>query len=140
MKPSERKQARHYVVQALYQWQLADTPLDELQEQFLEEFDFSKTDTDYFTQALTGIVIDTPAIDAQFESYLDRALKDLGPIELAILRLGVYELAHCPDVPYRVAINEGVELAKRFGATDSHKYINGVLDKAAKKLRKAEVR
>lgn len=139
MTPSKRKKARHYAVQAIYQWQMADATTNEIVEQFFELYDFSKADKDYFLILLNGVVKNAANLDKKFQSHLDRPIKDLGLIELAILRLGAFELAHCIDVPYKVAINESVDLAKKFGATESHKYINGVMDKVARDLRKTEI-
>lgn len=139
MKPSERKKARHYAMQAIYQWQMAGAPTAEIAKQFFDDCDFSKVDKGYFLLLLNGVSSDAESLDKQFEIYLDRALKDLGPVELAILRLSTFELANCIDVPYKVVINEGIDLGKKFGATDSHKYINSILDKMARDLRKIEI-
>jgi len=140
MKPSERKKARHYAMQAIYQWQMTGASASEIDAQFLEESDFANIDHDYFLLLLKGVIEHCTALDAAFEPYLDRSLEKLGFSEKAILRLGTFELAHCIDVPYKVAINESVELTKKFGATDSFKYINSILDKVARDLRKLELR
>lgn len=133
-----RRQARFFLVQAIYQWQLADTPVTELLLQFAAQEQFKKADQTYFQEALPLVIAEAAQLDAFYEPYLDRALHDLDPIEQAIMRLACYELAHRLDLPYRVVINEALELAKIFGAVDSHKYINGVLDKVAVKLRPLE--
>jgi N utilization substance protein B len=140
MKPSERKKARHYVTQAIYQWQMTNDDIANIEQQFIEDNDFSKVDTSYFQILLSGVVNNAESLDKQFEPYLDRSLKKIGRIELAILRLGTYELAHCIEVPYKVVINECVDLGKKFAATDAYKYINSILDQVAKELRKLEMR
>ena len=140
LKPSARKKARRFAVQALYQWHMTGANLTDIETQFLSDNDFKKTDTDYFHELLHGIPSCVNELDEAFEKYLDRDKKDLDRVELAILRVGVYELAKRLDVPYRVVINEGIELAKTFGATESHKYVNGILDKASQALRMVEVR
>lgn len=137
--PALRRKARHYALQALYQWQISRNPLNDIEAQFRTEFDFSKTDLEYFQALLHGVPEHLGEIERTFEPQLDRALKDLTPIELTLLRMGTFELAHRIDVPFKVVINEAVSLAKKFGATDSHKYINGVMDNLAKELRQIEV-
>ena len=139
-KPAARKKARRFAVQALYQWHMTGANLTDIEAQFRAENDFKKTDTEYFHMLLHGIPSCVHDVDAGFEKYLDRDKKDLDRVELAILRVGVYELLKRLDVPYRVVINEGIELAKTFGATESHKYVNGILDKASQALRMVEVR
>lgn len=137
--PALRRKARHYALQALYQWQISRNSLSDIEAQFRTEFDFSKTDLDYFQALLHGVPEHLGELERTFEPQLDRALKDLTPIELTLLRMGTFELAHRIDVPFKVVINEAVSLAKKFGATDSHKYINGVMDNLAKELRQIEV-
>lgn len=137
--PALRRKARHYALQALYQWQISHNALSDIEAQFRTEFDFSKTDLEYFQALLHGVPQHVGELERTFEPLLDRAVKDLTPIELTVLRMGAYELAHRIDVPYKVVINEAVALAKKFGATDSHNYINGVMDKLAQQLRKIEV-
>lgn len=134
-----RRKARHYALQALYQWQISRNALNDIEAQFRTEFDFSKTDVEYFQALLHGVPQHLGEIERAFEPMLDRALKDLTPIELTLLRMGTFELIHRVDVPFKVVINEAVSLAKKFGATDSHKYINGVMDKLAQELRQVEV-
>jgi len=138
-KPSARRKARRFAMQALYQWHMTGTALGEIEVQFRTENDMRKTDVEYFHDVLHGVGKEAGDLDEIFAPLLDRAVNDLDPIEHAILRLSVYELQHRIDVPYKVVINEGVELAKSFGATDGHKYINGILDKLAPKFREAEV-
>jgi N utilization substance protein B len=138
VKLSERQKARRMIVQALYQWHMAHAPVHEIQAEFLTYYQ-GKIDRDYFRQAFSAIVGDAGELDEIIRPLLDRELRSLDPIELAVLRLGIYELAHRIDIPYRVVINEGIELAKVFGATDSHKYVNGILDRAARQLRTLEL-
>lgn len=138
-KASARRKARGLALQALYSWHMADQPLSDIEAQFRTDNDFSKVDSAYFHELLTGVPRNLDELDNQLGAVLDRDIKDLDPIELAVLRIGVYELLKRIDVPYRVVINEAIEMAKSFGATDGHKYVNGILDKLAPRLRKAEV-
>jgi N utilization substance protein B len=136
---AERRKARHYGMQALYQWHMAGASLAVIEAEFLADYDFSHVDLEYFQALLHGIPACVDELEAVLEPLLDRKLSDLDPIERTLLRMGTFELAHRPDVPYKVVINEEVSLAKKFGATDGHKYINGVLDKVARELRKVEI-
>lgn len=138
-KISHRKKARNLMVQALYQWQLADGLAIDIEAQFRAD-NAAKIDWDFFHQALTYIINNSKEIDQIFAEKLDRELDQLDPIELALLRLGSFEFTQRIDVPYKVVINEYVDLAKKYGATDSHKYINGVLDKLAKQYRALEIK
>ncbi|MFV0476694.1 MAG: transcription antitermination factor NusB [Parahaliea sp.] len=135
---AERRKARHYGLQALYQWYMAQAALNEIEAEFRTDYDFSHVDNDYFHAILHEVPAQIDELEAIFTPMLDRSLKELDPIERSLLRLGTWELARRIDVPYKVSINEAVSLAKKFGATDSHKYINGVLDKVARQLRQAE--
>jgi transcription antitermination protein NusB len=125
-------------MQALYQWQLTQQSSDEIASQFVTSEEIKGGDVEYFTELLAQCSRDQAALDVALKDFLDRPAEQLDPVEHAILLIGMYELSNRPDVPYRVVINEGVELSKRFGATDGHKYINGVLDKAARSKRAAE--
>ena len=136
---AERRKARHYGMQALYQWTMAGAALSDIEAEFRTEYDFSHVDLEYFQALLHGVPAQVDELESVFEPLLDRKLSDLDPIERTLLRMGTFELRERLDVPYKVVINEAVALAKKFGATDSHKYINGVLDKAARELREAEV-
>jgi len=136
---AERRKARHYGMQALYQWHMAGAAVSDIEAEFRTDYDFSHVDFEYFQSLLHKIPACLDELDEALEPLLDRKLKDLDPIELTLLRMGMYELTWRIDVPYKVVINEEVALAKKFGATDSHKYVNGVLDKAARQLRKVEV-
>ncbi|RVU29929.1 MULTISPECIES: transcription antitermination factor NusB [Neptunomonas] len=141
-KPSlteQRRSARSFALQALYQWQLASHPVHEVEAQFRVDNDMSGTDVRLFGELLQGVAGTKSQLDEAFQPFLDRNLSELDPIELAVLRIGSYELIHRLEVPYRVAINESVDLAKKFGATDSHRYVNGVLDKLAQRVRMAEI-
>jgi N utilization substance protein B len=135
-----RRQARSLAMQALYAWQIAGQALNEIEAQFRVDNDFTAVDAAYFHEILHGVPRQKTEIDNSFVALLDRPLDEIDPVELAILRLSTYELRNRLDVPYRVVINEGIELAKVFGATDGHKFVNGVLDKLAPKLRADEVR
>lgn len=138
--PAARRKARKMALQALYQWHVADTPVHEILAQFHIDNDMSKIDQEYFSEVVRGVPSNKAELDADIEKFIDRELKSMTPIELAILRMGTFELKHRIDVPYRVIINEGVELAKSFGATDGHKYVNGVLDKLAQSIRIEEIK
>jgi transcription antitermination protein NusB len=137
--PALRHKARHYAMQALYQWQISHNPLQQIEQQFRAEYDFSVVDLEFFQELLHRIPAQLGSIDELFSPHLDRTIKEMTPVELALLRIGTYELAHRIDVPFKVAINEAVSLAKKFGAAESHKYINGVLDNVAKQTRAVEI-
>jgi transcription antitermination protein NusB len=136
---AERRKARHYGMQALYQWHMAGASLNDIEAEFRGDYDFSQVDLAYFQALLHGVPACVDELENALAPMLDRKLDDLDPIERTLLRMGMYELTHRIDVPYKVVINEEVALAKKFGATDSYKYINGVLDKAARQLRKVEI-
>lgn len=135
---AQRRKARHFGLQALYQWTLSDASLVDIDAEFRVDNDFRHTDGEYFQALLRGVMQDVDSLEALFSPLLDRALDDLDPIERNLLRMGTFELKERIDVPYKVVINEAVSLAKKFGATESHRYINGVLDKVASELRTAE--
>jgi transcription antitermination factor NusB len=135
-----RRSARRFALQALYQWTMAGASANEIEAQFRVDNDMSRTDLPLFSELLRGVSSGSTELDAAFRPFLDRPLSDLDPVELSVLRIGAYELIHRPQVPYRVVINESVELAKVFGATESHKYVNGILDKLAQRVRAAEIR
>jgi len=132
--------ARERVIQALYQQILNSTPVDVLDAQFMEDVFMLKVDLELFRRLVRGVSANEKALDAAFTPLLDRPLAELDPIEQAILRMGAFELIHTPEIPRAVAINEAVEMAKLYGASESHKYINGVLDKLADRVRLAEPR
>ena len=135
---AQRRKARHFGLQALYQWTLSDASLVDIDAEFRVDNDFRHTDGEYFQALLRGVMQDVESLEALFSPLLDRALDDLDPIERNLLRMGTFELKERIDVPYKVVINEAVSLAKKFGATESHRYINGILDKVASELRTVE--
>jgi transcription antitermination protein NusB len=136
---SARRRAREVALQGLYQWLLSQADGAEIEAHLQEEENFDKLDRVHFDALLHGCIREAAELDAVLARHVDRKTSLLSPVEHAVLMIGVYELRHCIDIPYRVAINEGVELAKSFGGTDGHKYVNGVLDKAAAELRPVEV-
>jgi transcription antitermination protein NusB len=133
-----RSLARKLAMQALYRWQLNESPWQDVVQEFSGEEEMARADAAYFRELIAGICAEHPALDAQLASWMDRAPEHLDPIEHAVLLIGAYELTARPEVPYRVVINEGVNLARRFGATDGHKFVNAVLDRAARTLRADE--
>ena len=135
-----RSRARRRALQALYAWQLSGSPMNAVIEQFRHEQDMEVADLDYFEDLLHGVEQHVAELDAALRPYLDREVAEVDPIERAALRLAAYELKQRPDVPYRVVINEAIEVTKRFGADHGHSYVNGVLDKLAAQLRSAEKR
>jgi len=137
---SARHKARELALQGLYQWLLAAEHADEIRMHLAEFKGYDKADQKYLERLLNGVIADAAELEAGFASLLDRPIDELSPVERGVLLIGAYELAHVPDVPYRVVLNEAVELAKSFGGTDGHKYVNGVLDKLAASLRPAEVK
>ena len=136
--PSARRKARRFALQALYQWQLSGNDLSEIEVQFRRDNDMKKVDREYFHALLHGVPAHLDELDDALQPALDRKVSELSQVEKVILRIGAFELLHRVDVPYRVVLNEGIELAKLFGADDSFKYVNGVLDKLARKFRKLE--
>ena len=135
---SGRSVARKLAVQALYQWQLNDCPWQDLVQEFSAAQDMERADATYFRDILVAVCAAREALDAELAAWMDREPPRLDPIEHAVLLIGAYELKERPEVPFRVVINEGVSLAKRFGATDGHKFVNAVLDRAARSLRPNE--
>jgi N utilization substance protein B len=133
-----RRRARRALVQAVYQWQMADGDLVRIEADFLSSGSLDKADVEFFREQLRATMANVVELDEQLLPLLDRELKSLDQIELAVLRLGTLELKDRIDIPYRVVISEYVELAKTFGAEDGHKYVNGVLDKLAQTLRPLE--
>jgi N utilization substance protein B len=132
--PAARTKARERVLQALYQWQLAAHDIPTIETYFHQEHDMKKVDIAYFELLLHNIPATINELQKQILPFLDRDFEQLDPIERAILYIGSYELRYCQDVPFRVVLNEGIELAKKFGATESYKFVNGVLDKYAQSL------
>jgi N utilization substance protein B len=134
----KRSWARRYALQALYQWQMTGQDVKVIVAQFLTDQDMSRADIAYFQELLQQVVIRVSTIEVFLTPFLDRPLVQIDPVEKAILWIAGYELSNRFDIPYRVIINEAVELAKKFGAEQSHRFINGVLDKAARQLRTQE--
>jgi N utilization substance protein B len=130
-----RHLARELLVKALYQRQIAGHSVQEIKAQFLAAEDFERCDSDYFGELLTTIVDDVPALDALITRYAVRSIDQLDAVARAVLWLGLGELKYRADVPTKVVINEAIELTKRYGTTDSHKFVNAVLDKSARDLR-----
>lgn len=139
-KTAKRREARKLATQALYQWHMAGHSLNEIEAQFRVDNDFTDVDAAYFREILHGVPASKTEIDTALKPCMDLTLEELDPVELAVLRLSTWELLKRVDVPYRVVINEGIELAKVYGSTDGHKFVNGVLDKLAPRLRDAEVK
>lgn len=137
---SSRRRAREFAVQGLYQWQLAKNPVADVIANMAEANGYAKIDTEYFVALIHGVVAHAESLEVAISPLLDRKFAELSPIERAILLIAAYELAHQPDTPYKVIINEAVELAKTYGGTDGHKYVNGVLDKLAQALRAGEAK
>jgi len=135
-----RTNARKAAVQALYQWQMTGQSLVEIERQFLEEERLKDAQKSYFTELFYGVPKNLEAIDKALGEFVDRPVDMIDPVERAILRIGVYELVNRPDMPYRVVLNEGINLAKYFGADGSHKYVNGILDKVAQQKRTVEIK
>lgn len=132
--------SRKAVVQALYQWQMTGQSLVEIEQQFSEEERLKNVQKSYFRDLLHGIPENLEAIDAAMADFVDRPVDAIDPVERAILRLGVYELLFRIEMPYRVVLNEAINLAKEFGADGSHRYINGILDKVAQEKRALEIK
>ena len=138
-KTKAKQKARKLLVQALYSWELGGTDLQTIEVNFHIENDMSKVDTELFKTILFGVPQNLEQIDSAYQKYLDREEEKLDPVSRAILRLTAYELIFSIEVPYKVAINEGVNLAKTFGPTDAFKFINGVLDRVAADTRAVEI-
>ena len=131
--------ARKSAVQALYQWQMTGQDLNNIERQFLEEGHLVNVQKSYFTELFHGVPKYLDVIDAALAEFVDRPVEKIDPVERAILRIGVYELLHRLDMPYRVVLNESINLAKCFGAEGSHRYVNGILDKVAQQKRTIEI-
>ena len=139
MNPSKRRKARRYAVQGLYQWQLTGDSPAAIYKRILVDVNLNKTDILYLEELITQIPVHQEEIDKTLTTKLSRKLTEVDPVELAILRMGTYELLKRLEIPYRVVINEAVEQTKTFGAEDGHKFVNGVLDKVSTKIRAVEV-
>lgn len=133
-----RSVARKLAMQALYRWQLNESSWQDLVSEFQSDEDMTRADADYFRELVQGIGTRRVALDDALENYADRKAGELDPVEHGILWIGLFELEERPDVPWRVIVNEAVSLTRKYGATDAHKYVNAVLDKAARTLRPHE--
>jgi N utilization substance protein B len=133
-----RSLARKLAMQALYRWQMNDGPWQDLVQEFATEEGMDRADGDYFLELVRGVCAARDTLDSSLKAWMDRKPDLLDPIERAVLLIGAFELKERPEVPYRVVIDEGVSLARRFGATDGHKFVNAVLDRAARELRPHE--
>lgn len=130
----KRQNARRLAVQAIYQWQFTHASADEVLQEIFAREDFSKISREYFSELVKGVITKAAILDAIFTPFLDRPLDELNPIELAVLRLATFELTERLDIPYRVVMNEALELTKEFGTVEGYKYVNGVLDKVQSRL------
>lgn len=130
--PAARHKARHFAMQAVYQWQMTSQNPGEIEKQFLEDQPVKGSDLDYMHDLIQGVVENVEHLDEVFAPFLSRPLEDLDQVDKAILRLGTFELLYRQDVPYKVVINEAIMLAKEFAEQDSHKFVNGVLDKVVR--------
>ena len=138
MKPSERRKARRLALQAIYSWQMTDNPVAEVELEFLTNHDIKGVDVEYFRKLFVGVAQSSFELDDIYRPYLNRGVNEVDQIDRAILRLATYELKELSDTPFKVIINEEIELATAFAADDSHKFVNGVLDKTLARLRKQQ--
>jgi len=136
--PTGRRWARRFALQALYQWELSPQPISDIEERFMQDENRDRADLEYFKNILHSIVDNQEVIQTYIKRYADRPLAEIDPIELSILRIAISELLYRPDVPYKVVLNEALELGKLFGATDGYKFVNGLLDKSAREIRREE--
>lgn len=137
---SSRRRSRELALQGIYQWRLTGDDQEQIEKQILAEKGMGRCDVEFFSKLLRGVLTQHAELETVVATHLDRALDELSPVEFSVLMIGVYELTFHPEIPYRVVINEAVELAKTFGGTDGHKFVNGVLDKVAAQVRVVEVR
>jgi N utilization substance protein B len=135
MKPAERRRARQFAVQAVYQWQITQANAGQIIDQFTVDQDLSKTDVSYFKELLTGVINRVESLDDKLSPYLSRKIADVDMVDLAVLRIAMFELTYRTDVPHKVVLNEAIELAKDFATDESYKFVNGVLDKALRSLK-----
>ncbi len=136
---SRRRMARELALQGIYQWRVAGGTISFIEAQLIETKEFYRSDGKYFSILFKGVLSDVSALEETIQPFLDRSLRELSPVEFAILLLSTYELIHFLEVPYRAIINEAIELARTYGGSDGYKYVNGVLDKLAFKLRAVEI-
>lgn len=134
-----KRRARKLALQALYQWLMSSHELFEIEAQFRVANNMDKVDSEYFNRLLYGVPEQVKLLEENLMPFLDRAIESLNPIELTVLRLGAFELLFCPEIPYRVVLDESISLAKEFGSQDGHRYVNGVLNNLARQVRKIEI-
>lgn len=134
-----RRRAREFALQGVYQWLLSGNPVSMIESHIEQSSDFDKADRAFFASLMRGAIHESDSLEAAFAGFIHRPVRELSPVERAILMLATHELRHHVEVPYRVVINEAIELAKRYGGTDGHRFVNGVLDKLANQLRSVEV-
>ncbi|CAH1208574.1 transcription antitermination protein NusB [Candidatus Nitrotoga sp. BS] len=137
---NSRRRSRELALQGIYQWRLTSDDQEQIEKQIRAEKGMGRYDVEFFSKLLRGVLTQHAALETAVAMHLDRTLDELSPIEFSVLLIGAYELIYLSEIPYRVAINEAVELAKTFGGTDGHKFVNGVLDKVAAQVRAVEVR
>ena len=137
---SARRRSREFALQGIYSWLLARGSALQAQSQFKEAKGFDKVDSEFFERLVVGVIGSAEAIEAVLQPALDRKSDELSPVEHAVLMMAIFELQEFPEVPYRVVINEAIELAKSYGGTDGYKYVNGVLDKIARRMRPDEAK
>lgn len=136
---SGKRRARKLAVQALYQWQMSQHELPEIEAQFRCANNMDKVDAPYFCRILYGVPAQIDSLQAQLIPFLDRRIDEINPVELSVLRLGAFELLHCPEIPYRVILEESVQLTKEFGSQEGYRYVNGVLNNLARQVRALEI-
>jgi N utilization substance protein B len=136
---SGKRKARKLALQALYQWHMSGSELSEIEAQFRVVNNMAKVDDPCFCRLLHGVPAHVEELDASFAPFLDRTVAELNPIELTVLRIGAFELFHCPEVPYKVVLDESISLTKEFGSQDGHRYVNGVLNSLAQQVRSVEI-
>lgn len=136
---SGKRRARKLALQALYQWLMSGSELSDIEAQFRVINNMDKVDVDYFCRLLYGIPEHVDALEASISPFLDRDVNGLNPIELTVLRIGSFELFHCPEIPYKVVLDESISLTKEFGSQDGHRYVNGVLNNLARQVRAIEI-
>lgn len=136
---SGKRKARKLALQALYQWLMAGSDLFEIEAQFRLINNFEKVDGEYFCRLLHGIPVQLELLEASITPFIDRDIAGLNPIELTVLRIGAFELHHCPEIPYKVVLDESISLTKEFGSQDGHRYVNGVLNNLARQVRTMEI-
>ncbi len=134
-----KRRAMRLALQALYQWLMAGSDLHEIETQFRVVNNMEKVDGEYFCRLLHGVPAHVAELEASISPFLDREINSLNPIELTTLRIGAFELFHCPEIPYKVILDESISLTKEFGSQDGHRYVNGVLNNLAKQARSVEI-